>query len=88
MVLGLLVGAGLAATGAQILMTQAYAGARAGLVAAAGASGPLFTTALGALVLGQRPDGLAGLGMVILGATGIALPLLVERRSPAVPVRP
>lgn len=74
-----LAGSGLAATGAQLLMTRAYSVSRAGPVAAAGASGPLYTTLLGAIFLGQEPDRHAALGMGILIVTGIGLPILTER---------
>lgn len=78
--LALLVGAGLAATFAQLIMTEAYRIGRAGPVAAAGAAGPLFSTILGALVLGQIPDGRALAGMAVLVVSGIGLPLLAARR--------
>lgn len=78
--LALLVGAGLAATFAQLIMTEAYRVGRAGPVAAAGAAGPLFSTILGALVLGQVPDGRALVGMAVLVVSGIGLPFLATRR--------
>lgn len=74
-----LVGAGIAATFAQLIMTEAYRIGRAGPIAAAGAAGPLFSTLLGWLVLGQAPDARAGLGMALLVLSGIGLPLLAAR---------
>lgn len=74
-----LIGAGITATFAQMLMTEAYRVGRAGPIAAAGAAGPLFSTLLGWWVLGQAPDALAGLGMVLLVLSGIGLPLLAAR---------
>ncbi len=76
-----LFGAGISATFAQLLMTQAYRSTRAGVVAAASAAGPLFTTALGAIFLGQIPDPRSRLGMAILAICAILLPLLAERQS-------
>ncbi len=78
-VLGYLVGAGLAATFAQLIMTEAYRIGRAGPVAAAGAAGPLFSTLLGWAVLGQVPDRYGAVGMAILLVTGIGLPWLAAR---------
>lgn len=79
----LLVGSGLFATGAQVLMTSAYAMGPAAPVAAAAAATPLFTTLLAVPLLGQRPDGLALAGMAVLTVSGIGLPLLAMRASGA-----
>ncbi len=79
MTLLLLVGSGLAATLAQLIMTEAYRIGRAGPVAAAGAAGPLFSTLLGAAMLGQIPDRRAAVGMGILVLSGIGLPFLATR---------
>ena len=73
-VVGLLAGAGLAATAGQLTMTAAYQSGPAAPIAAAGAAGPLFTTMLGAGLLGQVPDGRAVLGMAILMFAAIGLP--------------
>ncbi len=70
---------GLFATVAQLLMTEAYRTGRAAGVAAAGASGPLMNALAGWAILDQTPDTSARIGMVILLASGIALPLLAER---------
>ncbi len=78
--LGLLIGAGLSATFAQLIMTEAYRVGRAGPVAAAGAAGPLFSTVLGAIWLGQVPDTRAVLGMTLLVLSGIGLPFLAARK--------
>lgn len=72
---------GLFATASQLAMTRAFTLSRAGTVAAASASGPLFTTAMGMLFLHQRPDAAAAVGMAILVVTGIVLPVLTERMS-------
>jgi drug/metabolite transporter (DMT)-like permease len=76
-----LVGAGLCATWAQILMTRAYADGRAALVAAAGASSPMLTALAGWVWLGQRPDAAGALGMVVLFACGVVLPWWEDRRA-------
>ncbi len=78
--LALLIGAGLSATFAQLIMTEAYRVGRAGPVAAAGAAGPLFSTVLGAIWLGQVPDTRAVLGMTLLVLSGIGLPFLAARK--------
>lgn len=78
---GCLVGSGLAATGAQLLMTEAYRTGRAGPVAAAGAAGPLLNTLAGWIVLAQVPDARAGVGMAVLLLTGVALPFAAARES-------
>lgn len=78
-VLALLVGSGLCATFAQLAMTRAYAASRAAPVAAAGAASPLFTSLLGAALLGQVPEVRAGVGMAILSIFGLLLPWLAER---------
>lgn len=75
----LLVGSGLAATVAQLFMTEAYRVGRAAPVAAAGAAGPLLTVLAGWAVLDQIPDGRALVGMGILCVTGIAMPFYAGR---------
>lgn len=79
--LGLMVGAGLTATLAQLIMTEAYRVGRAGSVAAAGAAGPLFSTVLGAVFLRQVPDKHAALGMGILLVSAMGLPFLAARAA-------
>jgi len=79
--LGLMVGAGLTATLAQLIMTEAYRVGRAGPVAAAGAAGPLFSTVLGAVFLGQVPDKHAAVGMGILLVSAMGLPFLAARAA-------
>lgn len=81
--LGLMVGAGLSATVAQLIMTEAYRVGRAGPVAAAGAAGPLFSTVLGAVFLGQVPDKHAAVGMAILLVSAVLLPFLAARSAAA-----
>ncbi len=82
-VIALLMASGLCATAGQLLMTRAYQLGRAAPVAAAGAFGPLLTTLLGALGLGQLPDLRQGLGMLVLLVSAVLLPLLSERRASA-----
>jgi S-adenosylmethionine uptake transporter len=76
-----LIGAGLCATWAQVLMTRAYADGRAALVAAAGASSPMLTALAGWLWLGQRPDASGAVGMGVLFACGVVLPWWQDRRA-------
>jgi drug/metabolite transporter (DMT)-like permease len=73
-VLAMLAGAGLAATAGQLTMTAAYQAGPAAPIAATGAAGPVFTTLLGASLLGQTPDGRAVVGMAILLFSAVALP--------------
>lgn len=86
--LALLLGAGLTATVAQLIMTEAYRIGRAGPVAAAGAAGPLFSTLFGAVFLGQIPDRHAALGMGILVLSAIGMPLLAARTATVHPPPP
>lgn len=85
---GCLVGSGLAATFAQLVMTEAYRVGRAGPVAAAGAAGPLLNTLAGWAVLGQVPDARAGMGMAVLLVSGVALPFLAARDAARATVVP
>jgi S-adenosylmethionine uptake transporter len=73
---GALVVAGLAATGGQLLMTRAYQLGEAAPIAVLSTATPLFTTAAGVWVLHETPDANARLGMLILAAFGVGLPLL------------
>jgi S-adenosylmethionine uptake transporter len=72
--LGYLVGAGLSATIAQLLVTAAYRDGHAASVAAAGAASPLLTALLGWALLDQAPDQRAALGMSILFVCSMILP--------------
>ncbi|MBM4365238.1 MAG: DMT family transporter [Deltaproteobacteria bacterium] len=76
-----LCGAGLFATGGQLLMTSAYQQGPVATMAAVSAGTPLFTTLLAALLLGQRPDPLARLGMGVLVLASVALPFLSLRQG-------
>lgn len=71
-----LVGAGTAATFAQLAMTEAYRIGPAAPVAATGAAGPFLSAVLGWLFLGQVPDSTGLIGMAVLFAAGVALPFL------------
>ena len=79
LVYALLAGSGVAATGGQLLMTEAYRVGRAGPVAAAGAFSPLATTVFGWVLLAQVPDARAMAGMAVLVVTSVLLPMLAER---------
>lgn len=81
-VYALLAGSGLAATVAQMWMTQAYRSGPAGLVAATGAASPLFTTLGGWIFLGQVPDGYAMAGMGVLVVSGVLLPFVAATQPP------
>jgi S-adenosylmethionine uptake transporter len=76
-----LVGAGLCATVAQLLMTAAYRDGHAPSVAAAGAAGPLLTAALGWALLDQAPDTRALGGMGVLFMTSAVLPFFGGQRA-------
>lgn len=75
-----LVGAGLAATGGQLLMTAAYRDGHAPSVAAAGAASPLLTALLGWALLAQAPDGRARVGMAVLVVCSAVLPFWSGRK--------
>jgi S-adenosylmethionine uptake transporter len=72
-------GSGLAATGAQLLMTRAYQHAPAALLGAVGYTGPVFSLGWSVLLFGQHPDGLQYLGCALVLGCGAALPLLIAR---------
>jgi drug/metabolite transporter (DMT)-like permease len=74
-----LVGAGLSATVAQLLMTGAYRDGHAPSVAAAGAAGPLLTALLGWAFLEQVPDSRARVGMAVLLVCSAVLPFWGKR---------
>ncbi len=76
-----LVGAGLFATGGQLLMTSAYQQGPVATLAAVSAGTPLFTTLLAAVALEQRPDALARVGMGVLVLASVALPFLSLRQG-------
>jgi drug/metabolite transporter (DMT)-like permease len=78
----LVVGSGVFATLGQLFMTAAYRQGQAAPVAAASAAAPLLTAVLGVLVLNQRPDATGLAGMVVLFASGVALPLIQTRARP------
>lgn len=75
-----LVGIGVCATFAQVLMTQAYRIGPATAVSAVAYAGPLISAVLGSLLLEQRPDRAGWLGMGLILLCGVALPYLVSRR--------
>lgn len=76
---GWLVGAGVAATVAQLLMTEAYRVGNTAVVAAAGAAGPLLTALGGWYALRQVPDGDSAAGMLVLLLTSVLLPFWAAR---------
>ena len=75
-VLASLAGAGLCATIAQILMTDAYRLAPAALMSATSAAGPLLTALAGWFFLAELPDAEGQVGMAILVVTSVVLPLI------------
>lgn len=75
-----LVGAGLSATAAQLLMTAAYRDGHVASVAAAGAASPLITTLLGWALLDQVPDTRARIGMAVLIVCSAVLPFWGGRK--------
>lgn len=78
-VLLLLTGAGLSATLAQLVMTEAYRSGPAATLAATGAASPLLTALLGWAVLGQVPDHNALWGIALLTVSSVVLPFLMTR---------
>ena len=75
-----LAGSGVTAAFAQLWMTEAYARGPTARVAAAGAATPALTALGGWLLLGQAPGTQGLAGMALLFVSGVALPLLDERR--------
>ncbi len=71
-----LVGAGVAATGGQLLMTRAYQLGQAAPIAALSTATPLLTAAAGILLLHETPDRYAQVGMLLLATFSVGLPLL------------
>lgn len=72
-------GSGVFATLGQLMMTQSYRIAPLAPMSAATAAGPLLTTVLAAIVLGQVPDANGRIGMLVLLVSAVALPLLTMR---------
>jgi S-adenosylmethionine uptake transporter len=72
-------GSGLAATGAQLLMTRSYQYAPAALLSAVGYTSPVFSLGWSVSLFGQVPSTTAifGCGLVLL--FGIALPFVIPR---------
>lgn len=85
-VVGLLVGAGVFATRAQLLMTRAYQEAPAALVASAGVLSPVLSGLWGWLVLGEQPTGRALAGMALVLVATVGLPWLASRAPKVNPV--
>lgn len=74
-------GSGVFATIGQLMMTQSYRIAPLAPMSAATAAGPLLTTILAALVLGQVPDTSGFFGMAVLLISAVVLPLINVRAS-------
>ncbi|MBM4202128.1 MAG: DMT family transporter [Gammaproteobacteria bacterium] len=74
-----ILGSGVAATGAQLLMTRAYQHAPAALLGAVGYTGPVFSLAWDMLLFGQRPGPKALLGCALVLVCGMTLPFLIAR---------
>lgn len=79
--LAAMVGAGVSAGAAQIAMTRAYTVERAALVASYGYLNVVVTALLGVLVLGERPDAAALLGMALVVASGLVVTLAGVREE-------
>ncbi|WP_228719813.1 DMT family transporter [Methylococcus geothermalis] len=75
----LLLVCGLAASGAQVLMTQAYQKSPAALVSAVGYATPVFNLAFGWLWFAKVPDGAALAGCALVLLCGVLLPFLSSR---------
>lgn len=69
--------AGLLGSLAQVFMTAAYSHGRALVVASLSYSAIVFATLLGWTVLGERPGGLAIVGMALIVAAGLSATLFV-----------
>jgi len=79
----LLLGVGLLATGAQLALTRAYAKGRALTNACLQYLGIVFSCIFGLALFGDRIDGPALLGIVLIVAAGITATLLRARSTPA-----
>ncbi|UZR29923.1 DMT family transporter [Methylococcus mesophilus] len=75
----LLLVCGLAASGAQILMTRAYQDSPAALVGAVSYATPVFNLAFGWLWFAKVPDGTALAGCALVLLCGVLLPFLSAR---------
>ena len=76
-----LVAAGIAATVGQLTMTRAYQMGEAAPLAALSTASPLMSAVAGVSLLGERPDGRAVVGMVVLAVAGVGLPLWSAARD-------
>jgi S-adenosylmethionine uptake transporter len=77
----LLLVCGLAASGAQVLMTQAYQKSPAALVGAVGYATPVFNLVFGWLWFAKVPDGAALAGCALVLLCGVLLPFLSARST-------
>jgi drug/metabolite transporter (DMT)-like permease len=77
-----MIAAGICAGFAQIAMTRAYALEQAARVSAMGYLAVVASAVLGAVVLGERPAGLAIGGMALVIAGGVVVTFAKERYSP------
>ncbi|QXP91118.1 DMT family transporter [Methylococcus capsulatus] len=75
----LLLVCGLAASGAQVLMTRAYQESPAALVSAVSYATPVFNLAFGWLWFAKAPDGTALAGCALVLLCGVLLPFLSTR---------
>lgn len=81
-------GSGVAATGAQLLMTRAYQYAPAALLGAVGYTAPVFSLGWDILLFGRRPELASLLGSALVLSCGTALPFLLVRTRAVPPVLP
>jgi S-adenosylmethionine uptake transporter len=72
-------GSGLAATGAQLLMTRSYQYAPAALLSAVGYTSPVFSLGWSVSLFGQVPSTTAIFGCGLILLFGMALPFLIKR---------
>lgn len=75
-----LIGAGIAATIAQIFMTLAYQNAPAALASAVSYSQPVFSMIFSVLIFSTIPNGRSLLGAAIVVSSGVALPFVQSRK--------
>jgi S-adenosylmethionine uptake transporter len=86
--LALLLGVGLSATMAQVLLTAAYARGRLLVNACLNYSGIAFSALLGWWVFGEQPGWLATAGILLIVAAGLAATLLRAQVAPAKDLEP
>jgi S-adenosylmethionine uptake transporter len=81
-----LTGAGVAATIAQMFMTQAYQGGSAAMISAAAYSGAVFSLLIGFLLFGDLPTWSQICGGALICVAGVVLPFLVVKNPKVSPI--